>query len=138
MLWNLLTNYIIPAYTISCILAVCYNYWLKGQGSNGIKWVECLNPVKHFNVLIGFIFYFLIPSHVFEQFVLRVYDDYCRPNCLLENKGRCVSCGCNTYAKMMSPLEEDSKGNWSKIIWNKKKYEEIRKKYPVKIEVKYG
>lgn len=138
MLWTLLTNFVLPLYGFGCLSALMYNYWIKKQGAKGIKWVDCLNPVKHLSVLIGFIFYFLIPEHVFEQLVLRVYDDYCRPNCLLGNNGKCDSCGCNTYAKMMSPLEEDSRGNWGSIIWSKKKYKSLREQYPVKIKATYG
>jgi hypothetical protein len=128
----LLVKISLGIYLFGIISALSYNFWIKREGAKGIAWSQCMNPIKHLSVVVGFIFS-LIPQHIFEQYVLRVYDDYCRPNCLLGNGGRCDSCGCNTYAKMMSPLEEDSRGNWSK-----RKYKEHREKYPVKIEPKYG
>ena len=133
----LLVKILLGGYLFGMLSALSYNFWIKREGANGIEWKQCFNPIKHFSVAIGFIMT-LIPQHIFEQYVLRVYDDYCRPNCLLGNEGKCDSCGCSTYAKMMSPLEKDSRGNWGTIIWSKKKYKEHREKYPVKIEPKYG
>lgn len=83
---------LIGIYLFGCLSATLYNYWIKKQGAEGIEWKECLNPIKHLSVLVGFTLYFLIPQHVFEQFVLRVYDEYCRPNCLLGNGGKCDNC----------------------------------------------
>lgn len=134
----LLLKIVLGIYLFGCLSATAYNAWIKNEGAKGIEWKQCLNPIKHLSVFVGFTLYFIIPQHVFEQLVLRVYDDYCRPNCLLGNGGHCDSCGCNTYAKMMSPLESDSRNNWGTIIWSKKKYKKLREQYPVKIEPKYG
>lgn len=117
--------------------ATLWNRDLKSKGLKGIPYKDCWSPKKFLSVGLGF-FLSIIPQHVFEQFVIRVYDDYCRPNCLKGNGGKCDECGCHTYAKMMSPFEEDSRANWGKIIWNKQKYQEIRSKRPVKINIEYG
>lgn len=118
-------------------MALWANYKLKKKGLTGIKYSECINPLKHFSVLLGFLLYILIPQHIFEQYVIRFYDDYCRQTCLLNNDGKCIECGCNTAAKMWSPLEADSRNNWGKIIFSKKKYYEHRNNYPIKIQVKF-
>ena len=111
------------------------NSKLKSEGLKGIGYSECYSPKKLFSVVMGFALNCLIPSHVFEQYVLRFYDKDCKP-CL--DKGKCTMCGCNTKAKMWSPLEEDSGDNWGPIIWNKEEYESLRSKFPVQIDVKYG
>lgn len=123
-------------YVLGVISALIFNYDIKkAKGSKGIEWIECFSPVKMFSVVLGGIMYMIIPMHVFEQYVLRFYDDHCREACLLGNGGKCISCDCNTRAKMWSPLEKDSKNNWGKIIWSKKRYAELRKKYPLKIKI---
>lgn len=118
----------------SCYIA---NKKLKSKGLKGVDYWKCANPVLWYSVVIGLIFKFLVPLHVFEQYVLRFYDDFCRPNCLLSADGRCVSCGCDAIAKTFSPVERCSNDNWDKIIWNKKEYEELRKETPVEIKIIY-
>ena len=136
MIW-LIIKILICIYSISTLCALGYNKCMKLNGLKGIPYKQCFSPIKQFSVVIGFLFS-LIPQHVFEQYVLRFYDDYCRDACLLGNEGKCVSCDCNTVAKMWSPLEKDSKNNWDKIIWSKKRYLEYRKKYPIKIKIQHG
>lgn len=123
-------------YLFGSVMALRYNKKLKKQGFKGISTAECFNPKKWFSVFIGYLFKFLIPQHVFEQYVLRFYDPECRPLCML--KGPCDVCGCDAIAKGWSYSETCSKGNWPRVIFNKKEYEEFRKNYPVKIEIKYG
>jgi len=129
---------IILIYLFSISLAIITNKKLKRRGLQGIKWNECFNPIKLFSVLIGFILYILIPEHIFEQYVIRFYDPYCRKNCLKSDNKECTICGCDVYAKMWSPLEKDSNGNWGKIIISRSKYNKLRKSYPVKINIEYG
>ena len=133
-----LVKILLGLYLLGCVTALGYNYWIKDQGAKGIEWKQCLNPIKHLSVFVGFALYFIIPPHINEQITTRLYDDYCRPNCLLSESGRCDSCGCKVAAQMYSPFEEDSRNNWGKLILSKKKYEEFRKEYPVKIAVTYG
>ena len=130
------------AYVVAVTLAIYINSKNKLKGLKGITWVDCLNPVKFLSVLYGFLLKTLIPLHVFEQYVLRIYNKDC--NVCIKG-GSCIggtrcgsdcACGCDTLAKMYSPLEEDSAGNWVKIEWNKDKYEAKRKLYPIKIEIK--
>lgn len=124
-------------YAFAVIVASSVNSRLKSKGLEGIYWKECFNPFKIFSVFFGIFVKNVIPLHVFEQYVLRFYDSYCRPHCLNGNKGHCVSCGCDTEAKMWSPFEKCSQDNWFKIVWNKKKYERIRKESPIEIKITY-
>ena len=133
---------ILGLYLVASLSAVIINYRNKQKGLKGISWVSCFNPIKFFNVAIGLLFKLILPLHVFEQLVLRIYDEDCKV-CL--DEGKCVggsacgeecACGCDTVAKMYSPLESDSGENWGPIIWNKNKYEELRKEYPIEIIIK--
>ncbi len=124
-------------YIIAALCAMVYNYVLRRKGLEGISYVQCFNPIKLISVWIGFTLWLLVPMHIFEQYVLRFYDPECRTSCLLGNDGSCVKCGCNTTAKMWSPLEKDSNYNWGKIIFSRRKYRELRNKYPVKIKIEY-
>lgn len=130
-------SFILYLYVCGAALAVLFNFNLKSKGLTGIPWMQCLNPIKMFNVGYGYVLGLLVPQHVFEQYVLRLYSE-CREECLLGNRGKCTKCGCSTYQKMLAPGETDSKDRWGKIIWNKKKYKELREKYPVQIKITYG
>lgn len=133
----LICKIILASYLVNVAIALAFNWSLKNEGLDGIPWKECFSPIKMLSIIIGFTLYIVIPMHVFEQYVLRFYDDECRNTCLLGNNGKCKSCGCNTLAKMWSPLEKDSRKNWGKIIWSKKKYKILRSKYPVKIKIEF-
>lgn len=133
----LLVKILLGGYLFGMLSALSYNFWIKRQGAEGIEWKQCLNPIKHLSVFVGFTIG-LIPPHVCQQYTLRWNDDYCKPNCLMSENGRCDSCGCKVWQKMASPFEKDSRGNWGPIIWSKKKYEELREQYPVTITVTYG
>lgn len=124
------------SYLVISTLALGVNNRLKSKGFKGIPNKDCFNPLKWFSVFIGYILKWVIPLHVFEQFVLRLYDPECRPDCIL--RGPCKECACDALAKAYSPLEKCSKGNYPKIIWSKSKYEKFREEFPVRIEVKYG
>lgn len=125
---------LIAAYTLFVILCSRVNSRIKNSGLEGIESKECFNPKKMFSVVFGYILKLIIPSHVFEQYVLRFYSEGCRP-CL--DKGSCVACGCDTKAKMWSPLEKDSKNNWGPIIWSRGKYDLLRSKYPAEVKIFY-
>lgn len=124
-------------YLIAGVLASVYNARLKRNGLAGISWSECFSPRKMFSVFLGFVVSFSLPDHIFEQLVLRFYDPECRPDCLESESGSCKHCGCNTRAKMASPFEKCSAGNWGEIIWSESKYRQFRAMYPVKIKVEY-
>ncbi len=130
--------YLVEIYVGSVIIALLMNYNLKSHGLKGISWANCFNPIKIIGVAIGFTLSYMFPLHIFEQYILRFYDVDCRAECLIGNEGKCVSCGCNTRAKMWSPFESCSKNRWAKIIWSRKKYKEYRLKYPVQIKTQYG
>lgn len=80
----------------------------------------------------------MIPDHIFEQYVIRHYAEYCKKNCYNSIDGKCVSCGCHAKAKAWSPLEECSLEHWAPIIWNKKEYEELRKEVPLEIKLEFN
>ena len=126
-------------YLCGCAMALAMNWYLKkSKGLSGILWKECFSPVKMLSVFIGFLLFVIIPMHIFEQYVLRFYDPYCREKCLMSEAGACDSCGCNAKAKMWSPIERCSRSNWPEIIFSKKKYLQRRKEFPVKIIPEYG
>lgn len=138
--WHIICSFIFYAgilYSIGVVSAISYNAWLRSQGLKGISYAECFSPIKMFSVLIGFALSSLLPLHIFEQLVLRIYDKECRQECLLGNGGKCIACGCNTKAKMFSPFEICSKFNWGSIIWSKKKYAKHRENFPIEITVNY-
>lgn len=124
-------------YAVGAISALSYNAWLRSEGLKGIPYSECFNPIKMLSVLVGFTLSALLPLHIFEQLVIRIYDKECRQECLLGNGGKCIACGCNTKAKMFSPFEECSKFNWGAIIWSKRKYIKHRKNFPIQIDINY-
>lgn len=97
--------------------------------------VDCNDPKKWASFLFGIVIEKIIPPHVFEQFVLRVYDDDCK-SCI--KAGNCTTCGCKAYAKMMVPWEKDSRSNWSQIIWSKEKYKAWRDQFPATVTVTYS
>jgi len=139
-IWYIFCYFIFYAaivYIIGVVGAISYNAWLRRQGLKGISYAECFSPIKMFSVLVGFTLSSLLPLHIFEQLVLRIYDSNCRVECLLGNGGKCVSCGCNTKAKMFSPFEICSNFNWGAIIWNRKKYYKHRENFPIEIIVNY-
>lgn len=130
-------------YIVSVIIALIINNKNKKIGLKGIDVIECFNPFKFLSVAYGYLLKLLIPHHVFEQYVLRFYDEDC--SVCIEN-GKCIGgkvcgsecgCGCDVFAKMYSPLEKDSGGNWDSIVFNKDKYSKIRDEYPIEISIKY-
>jgi hypothetical protein len=133
----LLLKIVFGIYAAGVIGALSYNKYLRSQGLEGIPYSECFSPIKMFSVLIGFVFSLLLPLHIFEQLVLRLYDKQCRIECLLGNEGKCTACGCNTKAKMFSPFEICSRFNWGAMIWSKKKYAKHRENFPIEITVNY-
>jgi len=125
-------------YVFGAISACVANFIMRKKGLEGISYKECLSPLKMISVLLGFALKYIIPQHIFEQYVIRFYDPDCRTECVLGNDGNCVACGCDTIAKMWSPFELCKKKRWPPIIWSKKEYKAYRELYPLKIFVKYG
>ena len=134
---------LISIYLTIGLSAVLINKFSINKGLKGIPVYQCFSPVKWMSVLYGFILKTIVPLHIFEQYVLRIYDKDCS---VCVKNGKCIgglncgfncACGCDTLAKMYSPFETDSGHNWDKIIFNKKKYEEFRKKYPITINISY-
>lgn len=123
-------------YVLASVSALYVNRGLKLQGFTGISTLQCFNPVKWFSVFIGYAFKYLIPLHIFEQYVLRFYDPECRPDCI--SKGKCKICGCDSVCKAWSPIESCSKGNWPPVIYDKEEYQNFREEFPVKIKIEYG
>lgn len=108
---------------------------LKNGGYEEMEHCDCWNPKKWVSFALGFALKHLVADFVFEQYVIRMYDPYCRPNCYEAEDGKCVKCGCDAIAKAMSPSETCSKGQWGPVDFNRKRYEGHRKQYPIKIKV---
>ena len=131
-------------YVLTSLAALWVNHQNKSKGLKGIRNIDCINPIKWMSVLYGFFLKLLIPKHVFEQCVLRMYDSDCAP-CIKEGIciggltcGKDCACGCDTLAKMYSPIESDSGENWGPIVFNKNKYLKLREHFPIKITIQHG
>lgn len=96
---------------------------------------KCFKPLSWLSYALGYVIKRFVPLHVFEQIVLRIYDEECS-RCVAD--GKCFDCGCDMPAKAYVPYESCSRGNWGPIIWGKKEYKELRKTYPVKIKIEYA
>lgn len=133
--------FLLTLYLAGVLLANISNKRAKAKGMEGISPIDTLNPIKWFSVMYGLILSIVLPYHVFVQIAERVFEPNCQ-NCV--SRGVCegglnklpgeLGCGCATYAKMLSPFEEDYSENWSKVIFSKKKLFEKRKDYPAKIK----
>lgn len=126
---------LVSLYFLISLEALWFNDKLKKEGFTGIPTVQCFNPLKWVSVFFGYTMKWLIPQHIFEQYVLRFYDEECRVDCML--KGKCITCGCDAIAKGWSPKEKCSNNNWGPIVFNKRKYKALRDKYPVNIKITY-
>ena len=70
----------------------------------------------------------LLPQHEFEQMVVhRYFKPECQP-CL--ERGCCINCGCNTYAKML-----DSKATCANGWWYPMHNKEVHKKWKENFEI---
>jgi len=134
---------------------ICYNKVqdLKSQGFKEFDSEDCKNPNKLFSVFVGVLFSRLVPMHVmdqlvykayscpkvpwyikpwmhiFEQLVVRLYNDQCR-RCVKEGRcflgfnelGQPIGCGCDMPAKAFSPYESCSEGNWGPMVMSRSEY----------------
>lgn len=96
---------------------------------------DCLDPRKWFSYVLGNVMMTLLPPHILEQFVLRVFDKECR-ECV--KNGKCYHCGCDMPARAYDPFTDCSGGNWGPIVFNKSEYLKIREEYPVEIKIEYN
>ena len=129
MLW--LFKSILAFYVIGFCLGGIYKLL---YAERPISWADVANPFKWFSLLISAVFISLIPEHVIEQMVLRLYDDECK-GC--KAQGYCSDCGCAMPEKAFDPAASCSKGNWGPMILRKKAYKEFRKQFPITIKVTY-
>lgn len=104
------------------------------RGNPRIDKGKCFKPKSWLSYVLGYTFIRFVPLHVFEQFVLRFYDEECS-QCV--GDGKCFDCGCSMPEKAYVPYESCSRNNWGPIIWGKKEYEELRKEYPINIKIDY-
>lgn len=100
----------------------------------------CFKPKKWLSFVTGFVFSRFLKPHIFEQLILRIYNDKQCNDCYLNNK--CSICGCDR-TKFLVPWETCDKEDeiqaatgWGEMILNAEEYSEFRKKFPVEIEVK--
>lgn len=93
---------------------VRFVYWATSKKedcpiSNEDKW----NPIKWKSFAYGTFMEWLIPPHALEQLWERYTNKDCQ-KCL--DKGCCVNCGCNTYAKMLDPKAACSSLYWDSMM----------------------
>lgn len=99
-----------------------------------IKLEDCLNPRNWVSYVTGHLMMRLLPPHVLEQYILRLFDSECR-ECV--TNGKCHHCGCDMPARAYDPFTSCSAGNWGPIIFDKSKYAKLREEYPIEIQIKY-
>lgn len=107
---------------------------IKTSSNEKIRWVDCLDPRKWISVVVGNSLMLLVPPHILEQMALRVYDPECK-ECV--QNGKCFDCGCDMPAKAYDPNQVCSRGNWGKIIWDKRDFLHWKSQVSYKIKVEY-
>lgn len=126
---------IIVLYLIGLALCTYKVKKLKEQGYEEMQYCHCFDPRKWLSFAVGFLLKYLVPNFVLEQYVIRLYDPYCKSNCYESVDGKCVKCGCDAVAKAMSPSETCSAGMWGPIELSRRKYEAHREEYPITIKI---
>lgn len=127
---------VVTIYFAGVYVCNSYNKELKNKGLAGIDSRECWNPLKQLSVFFGFLFFLIVPEHIIEQYVYRLYHPVCKSKCYDSPDGTCYHCGCKARAKAMSPYEGCSANHWGPIVFSKRKYYDRKKKYPFEITVK--
>lgn len=127
--WTLMKKWIILAALIVGSIYV-YRHWKDLRRTRIEDW---FNPIKWVSVLYGWFAKLIFPLHIVEQIILRMYDMECR-KCV--KQGTCIHCGCD-ISKVHVPWESCSNGNWGPFVESKKKYQEMRKEFPVEITINY-
>jgi hypothetical protein len=142
------------------IVAICFVVWfisyVIGRRLPNLKvgkyfFHDITDPVKWFYVVYAWLLEKLIPPHILEQMIIRLYEPDCfkmvpdpkdktqmiKVSC--RENGECFYCGCDMN-KVYVPYDSCSEGNWGSMIFNKKAYAEWRKKYPIKlkVDIEYG
>lgn len=118
-----------------CVRIVIYT--IDSNKDCKIDYEDAFNIDKWRSFIIGTIKAYLLPKHELEQLIIhRYYNVECQP-CL--DKGCCVKCGCNTYAKMLDGNAICSGGHWDSYMSEKQwaQWKEIFKP-EIKIEIKNG
>lgn len=130
-------GFLFLGYVLATILAIAKNRELKSKDYDGLPWIDCFKPSKHFSFIVGYLLT-LIPLHIWHQFAIRIFGDcnvcYQRRKC---HKGKC---GCDARAVISSPLEQcldKNAPNFGSIVWNKEKYWNRIYEYPIEIKVNY-
>lgn len=94
---------------------------------------DWVNPAKWLSVLYASFMKMLFPIHIVEQLIIRMFDPECR-KCM--KQGFCTYCKCD-MSKVYTPWDTCSEGNYPEMIEDETEYREMRKEFPVKIDVSY-
>lgn len=129
---------LLALYLITVILTFLTIINLEKEGYDAYSWKDSFNLGLAFSFISGTVFHKLIPEHILEQYVIRLYDPYCKARCYDSEDGKCIDCGCDAVKKAYAPTASCSKGNWGPIIFSKEDYNKLREEYPIKIKVQYG
>lgn len=117
---------------VGCLYAA-WHVWKHRKELENIRFQDVINPLKWGSVLFASFMKMMFPLHIVEQLILRMYDMQCR-KCVA--KGSCEHCGCD-IAKVYTPWDVCSDGNWGVMVENKREYEKIREEFPVEIIIRY-
>lgn len=120
---------------ISCVRLVIWT--IDNNKECKISYEDAFNPMKWKSFVVGTLKSYIIPKHELEQLIIHRYTNIgCQP-CL--EKGCCLNCGCNTYAKMLDGNAACSGGYWDTYM-SEKQWNEWKEIYKpeIKIEIKNG
>ena len=116
-----------------CIVRFIY-YKIDNNEHCKISYEDAYNPKKWKSYAIGTYKEWLFPKHELEQlFILRYIEPKCAP-CL--EKGCCLNCGCNTYAKMLDPNAMCSENHWRPMM-SQRQWNNFKNTFTPKVKITY-
>jgi len=124
----------IASFVITMTISIATSLKIKVDGKGrkhlmlyGVRVIDIVNPVKWWSFAKGLFINLFLRQHVLTQYALRMY--LCA-ECI--EKGKCVDCACDAYAKMLDPTSKCSADKWGPI-YNKSKWKEVQREYGIKL-----
>lgn len=98
----------------------------------GVRLSDLINPVKWFSFLRGKFISIFVSVEYMQQLMLRAY--LCS---ICVEKGKCVDCNCDTWAKMLDPYATCSAGKWG-AMYKHKRWHEVVKEFGISYIFKFN
>lgn len=100
----------------------------------GVRAVDVINPVRWYSYVKGTVYGWFLEPHILEQVLIRQIE--CADPCMKD--GKCFDCGCAMPQKTYDFNARCSQDKWGPVERDKKKWEERKENYKIKIVVTYG